>query len=132
MLPKLKTIPEVIDQVTKAEDALKPFVGGTTKPFFRPPYGNAHERERNAIGAAGFTLDIMWDVTTDDFLSVSQGGPTTDQLIQMVLSQVKPGSIVILHVNGPNTLHALPAIVAGLHDRNLTPVRLTELLDLDI
>ena len=75
MLPKLKTIPEVIDQVTKAEDALKPFVGGTTKPFFRPPYGNAHERERNAIGTAGFTLDMMWDVTTDDYLPISRAAP---------------------------------------------------------
>jgi peptidoglycan/xylan/chitin deacetylase (PgdA/CDA1 family) len=132
MLTKLKTIPEIISQVILAEDAVKGLAGGTTKPFFRPPFGNAHERERNAIGAAGFTLDMMWDVTTVDYKPVSQGGPTTDELVQQVLSQVRPGSIVIMHVNGPNTLHALPAILAGLHDRNLQPVQLSELLDLDI
>ena len=132
MLTNLKTIPEIINQVTRCEDAVRDLVGGTTKPFFRPPYGNAHERERNAIGAAGFTLDMMWDVSTDDYKPVSDGGPTTDQLVQQVLSQVKPGSIVIMHVNGPNTLNALPAIIAGLQDRNLQPVQLTELLDLDI
>jgi peptidoglycan/xylan/chitin deacetylase (PgdA/CDA1 family) len=131
-LAKLTTIPEVIAQVTRAEDAVKGLAGGTTKPFFRPPFGIAHERERNAIGAAGFTLDMMWDVTTDDYMPISVGGPTTDELVQQVLSQVRPGSIVIMHVNGPNTLNALPAILAGLHDRNLEPVQLRELLDLDI
>lgn len=132
MLTKLKTIPEIISQVTLAENAIRDLAGGTTKPFFRPPFGNAHERERNAIGAAGFTLDIMWDVGTNDYKPVSGGGPTTDELIQQVLSQVRPGSIVIMHVNGPNTLNALPAIVPGLQARNLEPVQLRELLDLDI
>jgi peptidoglycan/xylan/chitin deacetylase (PgdA/CDA1 family) len=131
-LANLTTIPEVIAQVTRAEDVVRGLAGGTTKPFFRPPFGIAHERERNAIGAAGFTLDMMWDVITDDYQPISVGGPTTDELVLQVLSQVRPGSIVIMHVNGPNTLDALPAIIAGLHDRNLEPVQLRELLDLDI
>jgi peptidoglycan/xylan/chitin deacetylase (PgdA/CDA1 family) len=126
------TAQEVRDQVTSGEDALRDLVGGTTKPFFRPPSGIAHKRERTAIGAAGFALDVMWDVGTDDYKPDSAGGPTTDELVQEVLSQVKPGSIVLLHVNGPNTLNALPAIIAGLQAKNLQPVQLRELLDLDI
>ncbi len=131
-LTKLKTSHEVMDQVTLAEDAITGLVGGTMKPFFRPPYGIAHVREKDAIGAAGWSLDIMWDVGTTDWISGADGGPTTDELVQQVLSKVKPGSIVIMHVNGPNTLNALPGIVAGLQARNLKPVQLGDLLDLDI
>jgi len=32
----------------------------------------------------------MWDVPTDDYLPVADGGPTTDELVREMLSQVHP------------------------------------------
>jgi peptidoglycan/xylan/chitin deacetylase (PgdA/CDA1 family) len=129
--PNFNGIPdaEVATQLQRTEDAVKP-IAGTTKPLFRPPYGVAGPPKRLAAGRAGWGLTVSWDVLTDDYLPVDRGGPTAPELADKVLSNVVNGSIVIMHVDGPNTLNAMPQILQGLADRGLTPVRLTELLDL--
>ena len=81
-----------------------------------------------AVGAAGWALTVRWDVVTTDYLPQPQGGPTTAQLVDQVLSHVRNGSIVIMHLGGYQTLEALPAIVQGLRDRGLEPVTLESLL----
>ncbi|MEA2621439.1 MAG: peptidoglycan-N-acetylglucosamine deacetylase [Chloroflexota bacterium] len=121
---------EIADQLDRMDAAVSPLAGGTTKPLFRPPYGIAHRPEKNAVGAAGWGLDVIWDVPTDDYLPVGQGGPTASELLDEVLATVQNGSIVVLHVDGPHTLEALPSIVAALDDLGLEPVRLSDLLGL--
>nr|BFE70147.1 hypothetical protein GCM10020092_034480 [Actinoplanes digitatis] len=52
-------------------------------------------------------------------------------VVRAVLSQVRPGSIVIMHLTEANaryTDEALPKILAGLRERGLEPVTLSELL----
>ena len=73
---------------------------------------------------------MRWDVVTTDYLPQSQGGPTTQELIDQVLTHVRDGSIVIMHLGGYQTLDALPAIIQGLRDRGLQPVTLASLLGL--
>ena len=73
-------------------------------------------------------MNFDWDTTTADYLPVSDGGPTVSELVHDVLSQVRPGSIVIMHLGGYSTYKALPAIVNGLRAKGLEPVTLTSLL----
>ena len=119
------------DQLDRAEAAIAPLAGGTTKPLFRPPYGIAHGPEKQAVGVAGWALDVVWDVTTTDFIAPADGGPSAAQLVAEVLPHVLGGSIVIMHADGYNTLAALPRIVAGLAQRGLHPVRLGSMLGID-
>ena len=52
-------------------------------------------------------------------------------MVRAVLSRVRPGSIVIMHITEANarwTDDALPAVLAGLTKRGLRPVTLSELL----
>ena len=70
-------------------------------------------------------------MTTDDYVPPADGGPNTQQLVDRILSRVKGGSIVLLHLGGYRTRQALPRIVAGLRDRGLEPVRLDQLFRLD-
>lgn len=51
-------------------------------------------------------------------------------LARWVLSQARPGSIVVMHINHPRfpTAEALPAIVAGLRARGFELVTVGELL----
>ena len=123
---------QISTQLARTEAAVKPLAGSSTKPLFRPPYGRAPDAVKAAVGAAGWTLDITWDTVTTDYLSPSQGGPTADEIVQQVLSKVRPGSIVIMHIDGVHTLDALPAIVAGLRAMGLTPARMQDLLALDL
>jgi peptidoglycan/xylan/chitin deacetylase (PgdA/CDA1 family) len=119
---------EIAYQLERTEAALSPLFGSTTKPFFRPPYGSHDDTVRNAVGAAGWRLMVMWDVDTIDWRASTDGGPSADDIVAKVISRARGGSIVLMHVGGWNTLEALPRIVDGLRARGLEPVTLTELL----
>lgn len=93
--------------------------------LWRPPYGSVNSGIVAQAGAFGLTT-INWDVDPMDW-----SRPGTMVIVQRVLSQVRPGSIILLH-DGPaareQTAAALPYILAGLHDRGLIPVTVPTLL----
>lgn len=95
----------------------------STTSLFRPPYGRLNE----TVLAAAQQLNqqvILWDVDPRDWEN-----PTPQQIVQRVLNQVKPGSIILLHEGYPNTLEALPMIITKLRERGLEPVPVSELLE---
>jgi peptidoglycan/xylan/chitin deacetylase (PgdA/CDA1 family) len=93
--------------------------------LWRPPYGAVNSGIVAQAGAFGLTT-INWNVDPQDW-----SRPGTMVIVQRVLSQVRPGSIILLH-DGPaareQTAAALPYILAGLHARGLVPVTLPTLL----
>lgn len=93
--------------------------------LWRPPYGSYDASITNLAGKFGLTT-IVWD---DDPADWSQ--PGTQTIVDRVLAEVHPGSIILMH-DGPGgrseTLAALPQILAGLQAKGLTPVTLPQLL----
>ncbi|MGZ3584735.1 MAG: polysaccharide deacetylase family protein [Ktedonobacterales bacterium] len=93
--------------------------------FWRPPYGDYNGPVMQDAGAFGLTT-IIWDVDPRDWER-----PGTGAIVSRVLADVHAGSIILLH-DGPalreQTADALPAILAGLKTRGLTPVTLPRLL----
>jgi peptidoglycan/xylan/chitin deacetylase (PgdA/CDA1 family) len=93
--------------------------------LWRPPYGSYNSTIVAQAGTFGLTT-IMWN---DDPADWSQPGTMT--IVNRVLSNVRPGSIILMH-DGPagraQTLAALPYILSGLRHRGLTPVSLPQLL----
>ena len=122
------TSAEIGSDLTKAESAIAPLSGHTTRPWFRAPYGLSNNAVLAAVGAAGWSRTVVWDVGTDDWIAPSRGGPTPGKLVREVLDQAQNGSIAVMHLNGYSTRAALPAIVAGLRAKGLTPVLLNTLL----
>jgi peptidoglycan/xylan/chitin deacetylase (PgdA/CDA1 family) len=120
---------QIKHELDRADRTLKEIVGGSTKPFFRAPYGKIDEPALAAVGKAGWPMSFDWDTTTADYLPVSQGGPTVSELIHEIVSQARPGSIVIMHLGGYSTYRALPGIVRGLRTKGLEPVTLANLLE---
>jgi peptidoglycan-N-acetylglucosamine deacetylase len=93
--------------------------------LWRPPYGSYNSAVVAQAETFGLTT-IMWN---DDPADWSQPGTMT--IVNRVLAYARPGSIILMH-DGPagrsQTLAALPYILAGLHQRGLTPVSLPQLL----
>lgn len=93
--------------------------------LWRPPYGGFDSTIVAQAGTFGLTT-VVWN---DDPADWSQPGTMT--IVNRVLANVHPGSIILLH-DGPagraQTLAALPYILDGLHKRGLTPVSLPQLL----
>jgi peptidoglycan-N-acetylglucosamine deacetylase len=103
---------------------------GVCPAFYRPPHGQHDPFMAHVVGRAGMQM-VMWDVSADDWATTD-----ADLVARRVLSQVRPGSIIVLHdgldgrVNVDRTVvvRALPKILAGLRQRGLKPVRLDVLL----
>jgi len=115
------------DQLDRTEAAILGLVNVSTKPWFRPPYGALDDQVPATVGAVGWGYTVLWDIDTIDWRPESDGGPTTDDLVDTVLDRVEGGSIVLMHLGGFNTLDALPAILDGLEAKGLRPVTLDEL-----
>ena len=93
--------------------------------LWRPPYGAVNQQVVQVAASFGLTT-INWDDSGLDWTR-----PGTQAIATMVLNDIHPGSIVLLH-DGPalreQTLAALPIIIAGLKERGLIPVTLPKLL----
>jgi peptidoglycan-N-acetylglucosamine deacetylase len=100
-------------EILRAESIIKRITGRTTKPYFRPPYGDYDHFVIRHVHALGFWCSVMWDVD-----SLGWKGLTKDAIVDQILRNVRPGSILLFHVgaaaqDGP----ALPSIIAELRDQ---------------
>jgi peptidoglycan/xylan/chitin deacetylase (PgdA/CDA1 family) len=119
---------QMTSELQSTEDAVQALTGRSTRPFYRPPYGSQDLVSRRVAGGLGWSYTVLWDVDTIDWKPTSDGGPTADDIAAKVLSRVRGGSIVLMHLGGYETYAALPRIVAGLHSLGLVPVTLDRLL----
>jgi peptidoglycan/xylan/chitin deacetylase (PgdA/CDA1 family) len=75
--------------------------------------------------------NIFWDVAPEQYA----GAPDEPQrLVQQVLEDTRPGSIILLHVMAkgrPATREALPGIIQGLAQQGYRFVTVSELLALE-
>ena len=111
-------------QVAEADDAIAAITGRRPK-FFRFPAGNYDAATLALVEAMDHRV-VHWRFPSGD----PARNLTPQHLTQWVLGSVKPGDILIFHINGraPATSQALPAILAGLRARGFGFVRLDERL----
>jgi peptidoglycan/xylan/chitin deacetylase (PgdA/CDA1 family) len=83
---------------------------GVPRPYrFRPPYGHTNARVRS-VGASLGLVQTLWSVDPHDWAN-----PPPSVICRRVASNVRPGSIVLLHDGtGTNTVEALPCIIKRL------------------
>ncbi|WDZ85001.1 polysaccharide deacetylase family protein [Micromonospora cathayae] len=99
--------------------------GGRQTRYFRFP-GLCHDGPAlAALAPLGAT------VVDGDVVSGDPFAEAWRPIVDAVLSKVKPGSVIVMHVteaNAPMTDEALPHILAGLAERGLVPATLSEVL----
>ncbi len=98
---------------------------GRTPQYFRPPRGAWDDTLVHEAAALGLAI-LQFDVVSAD----AEASFRPERIVENVLSSARPGSIVVLHMNGPakHTLDALPAIIAGLRARGLGFARVSDLV----
>jgi peptidoglycan/xylan/chitin deacetylase (PgdA/CDA1 family) len=100
-------------------------LGGRQTRYFRFPGGCYDEAALQALAPLGVTV-IQWDVVSGDPFATAAA-----PIVHAVLAQVKPGSIVVMHITEGNaqfTDEALPPILDGLRAKGLEPVTVSQLL----
>jgi peptidoglycan/xylan/chitin deacetylase (PgdA/CDA1 family) len=115
---------QIQSELGRTEDLLVSLTGKSTKPFFRPPYGDYNDAALAATYSAGYLYNMMWTVDSAGWRRI-----TPAEIVARCLRLAEPGAIILMHVgidsrDGP----ALPAVLAGLRERGYSFVGLTDLL----
>ncbi len=98
---------------------------GRAPTLFRPPYGEYDARVLRVAAELGLTT-VEYDLPSGD----PDVHATKLSLVEWVLREARPGSIIVMHINHQrfHTAEALPEIVAGLRVRGFELVTVGELL----
>ena len=95
-------------------------ITGERPRFFRPPFGSFNAQVVNEALRQGMTT-VLWTVDALDWTE-----PGADVIVQRVVAQARPGSVVLLHSNHMQTAEALPEIVSQLRAKGYRFVSLEE------
>jgi peptidoglycan/xylan/chitin deacetylase (PgdA/CDA1 family) len=94
-------------------------------PYMRPPFGDYDDATRLAAAEDGEQAVVLWDVDTEDWAGL---GPRAITARAMAGTN---GSIIVMHTMEPNTVKALPTIIAKYRARGFTFVTVGQLLGID-
>jgi len=105
----------MLQEVIRAQRLLDELAGARSTRLFRFPGGCYDTAALRAIEAAGVTV-VQFDVAAGDGFQ-----PNAGPIVRTVLDSARPGSIVVLHMNGantsPRTADAVGPIVKRLRER---------------
>jgi peptidoglycan/xylan/chitin deacetylase (PgdA/CDA1 family) len=97
-------------ELAAADATISALTGRSTKPFWRPPYGDTNKSVQVAAGAAGYSYEIMWTVDSWGW----RGIPAT-AIVHRVLTLNRPGAILAFHVGAASQdVAAIGPIIDGL------------------
>lgn len=111
-------------EVNQAEAAVRRITGRSTKPFFRPPFGDYDAETLALARRLGYRYVVMW--TLDSLGWEHLPAPA---ILQRCLDLVKPGAIILMHVGSQSQdAIALPALISSLERRGYRLVTVSQLL----
>ncbi|WP_214746772.1 LysM peptidoglycan-binding domain-containing protein [Exiguobacterium sp. s189] len=119
------TATQMKSELDRTEALIQSLTGKTTKPIFRAPFGAVNSTVLNGVGAAGYGYTIQWNIDTIDWK-----GLTASQINTKVQTNIKPGSIVLMHTGAgaPGTPLALPTMISQLKAKGYQFVTVSQLL----
>lgn len=112
-----------IQDMLKAEEAIKRATGISPRPYFRFPYGSYNAAALKAIGEAGYPLSIQWSLDTIDWQQ-----PSVEVIISRIESGASNGDIILMHIGGINTAEAVDKVIPILKAKGFLLVTLSEVL----
>lgn len=114
---------EIISELTKADESISNITGKSTKPYFRPPYGEVDDRVRKAAAEAGYQ-SVRWTIDALDWEESS--GRTAQQVKDRVLNNLKPGTIYIMHIGDNLTGQVLDELFIKIKEQGYSILSLTQ------
>ena len=103
----------LLDEIERTGEAL----GDAISPYLRPPGGEIDQKARDVLDEQGIEM-VRWTIDTEDWR-----GRSAEQIASTVISQARPGQIVLLHDGGGDrtaTVAALPVILTTLREEGYT------------
>jgi peptidoglycan/xylan/chitin deacetylase (PgdA/CDA1 family) len=111
--PALVSAGERTADLERADDVIRSLTGRTTRPWFRPPYGDYDTSVNATVGSLGYRYNVLWTVD-----SLGWQGASAAAVTARCLDRAVPGAIFLFHVGSASQdAVALPGIIAGLRQR---------------
>ena len=107
-------------EIQKTEDAVYNTLGIKTT-LFAPPSGDYDQKTLDLCRDMGYAV-CLWSADTIDW----KPGSTAEVIRQRILSKPLEGAIVLMHPK-PETLLALPGLLAEIRSKGIQVVRLSEM-----
>jgi peptidoglycan/xylan/chitin deacetylase (PgdA/CDA1 family) len=122
--PNMTTIPAefVPAQLARASEAIAAATGQTPN-LWRPPGGLTNEAV-NAVAATQNLAGILWDVIPFDWINDSDTAATR----YMLMTQIKPGSVVLFHDTYSSTVDLVQQFIPVLKANDYHLVTVSDLL----
>ena len=111
-------------ELDRTESIIHDLTGGTTLPYFRPPYGDYDASVNEDVFARGYRYNVMWTVDSGGWRGIS-----ADEIVGICLDGAEPGAILIFHVGAASQdANALQRVIDGLRAQGYGFTPLSELI----
>ncbi|OHA44770.1 MAG: hypothetical protein A3G04_02885 [Candidatus Taylorbacteria bacterium RIFCSPLOWO2_12_FULL_44_9] len=114
---------EIANELGNMDRTLLNLINTSTKPYFRPPYGDYDERVLFAAARHGYRA-VMWTIDAGDWMESE--GFTADAVRARIYSHIEPGAIVLMHLGDDITGLILDEIFTQIEDLGYKIVSLTQ------
>lgn len=111
----------VVQEIELTSDKISNITGEKTT-LFRPPFGDVDTKTLDICKSLGYQV-VKWDVDSMDW---KQLGP--NHVIERVVKNSQPGSIVLFHANINNSAIYLDSIITNLKKEDYKIVPVSEML----
>jgi len=117
------TADEIRDQLKRTEEKVQEIAEASTKPYFRPPYGDFDRFVNQVVREEGYEYNVLWTLDARGWLGRSPKAVTA-----VTLAYAVNGAIFLYHVDNSREYKALEEIIEGLNERGLEMVTIPQLL----
>lgn len=114
---------QIRSQLSKTASAIVKAGAQDPRPLFRPPYGARNKHVLAVLRSAGY-VSIYWTIDTLDWETTR----TPQEIEHAVLSGLKPGAIILMHVGSKQTASILPTLLEKIKAQGYSFVTLREAL----
>ncbi|HEU0028735.1 MAG TPA: polysaccharide deacetylase family protein [Ktedonobacterales bacterium] len=115
----------VCSELAQADRIIAGVTGQTTRPYFRPPYGDYNTQTRTLAARLGYRT-ILWNIDPRDW----DANNSAQDILNSVLNSpnLRPGAVILMHVNSAHEAEALGSVLTGLEQRGYRIVPLSYFL----
>lgn len=114
---------EIKNELNSLEERIVELTGKSTKPLFRPPYGDRDERVLEVAASQGY-WSIYWTCDSLDW----EEGHDPEWVKTRILSRIEDGAIILCHVASPYTYIILDELIQNIREKGYTFVSIEEFL----
>jgi peptidoglycan/xylan/chitin deacetylase (PgdA/CDA1 family) len=112
---------QIKEEFEKTDTIINSLTSKTSKPFFRPPYGDRNQHVRDLAQSLGYQ-EIYWTTDALDW----QEGRTNEQTKEKIYSSLKNGEIILMHVGDDITGQILDEVFTHVENQGYEIVPLSE------